>query len=328
MSPTRRPPADPRGGGCAGSARRRRDGRSGPGGWPVGRPGRLGPDPRVIDLDGRPVLAGLVDQHCHLFALGRGRRSLDLLPEALAGAGGLTAALHRGRVRPTGWVATRGGLRRGHQRRHRCGHAGCCRCRPGPGPGSHRHHLDPRPDGAGRGAPRRSAGWPDGVERDGAGHPTGRLFRLDAWLRTRLDVDQLVDLAALGRWLAARGVTTVVDASATNDAGALRRLAEAGLPQRVVAMTADPDTAPVDGVTVGAVKILLDDADLPTLDDLTARVTAAHAAGRQVAVHCVTAVQLVLALSARAGAGRPDRARLGHRRRGAGPAGVGRRWWW
>ncbi len=52
------------------------------------------------------------------------------------------------------------------------------------------------------------------------------------------------------------------------------------------------------GVTVGAVKILLDDADLPTLDDLTPRVAAAHAAGRQVAVHCVTAVQLVLALSA------------------------------
>ncbi len=261
-------------------------------------PTSLGSNARVVDLDGRPVLAGLVDQHCHLFALGAWRRSTDLSPEALAQAGGLTAALQRGRVdQPDGWVravgydvATSGPI---DATTLGASDVGPVRVQDRTGI---TWTLDPMALAAV--LPADPQDWPDGVERDGAGHPTGRLFRLDAWLRTRLDVDQLVDLAELGRWLAARGVTTVVDASATNDAEALRRLVRAGLPQRIVAMTADADTGPLEGVSVGAVKILLDDADLPTLDDLAARVLAAHTAGRQVAVHCVTAVQLVLALSA------------------------------
>jgi predicted amidohydrolase YtcJ len=278
-------------------------------------PAGLGPDARVVDLAGRPVLAGLVDQHCHLFALHAGRRSIDLSPEALAQVGGLTAALQRGRVgQSEGWlravdydVATSGAI---DAATLDAAAVGPVRVQDRTGI---TWTLDPT--GLAEVLPADPQAWPEGVERDGAGHPTGRLFRLDAWLRTRLEGDRLVDqpsagavapdLADLGRWLAARGVTTVVDASATNDAEALRRLAGAGLPQRIVAMTAAPDTQPSEGLSVGAVKILLDDADLPTLDDLTTRVMAAHAAGRQVAVHCVTAVQLVLALSA--GLARGDR---------------------
>ena len=90
----------------------------------------------------------------------------------------------------------------------------------------------------------------------------------------------------------------MVDASASNDEAALAILASAQLPQRIVAMTADPATGPCPGVAVGPVKILLDDAALPGLDELTGRVGAAHGRGRAVAVHCVTTVQLVFALSA------------------------------
>ena len=37
-----------------------------------------------------------------------------------------------------------------------------------------------------------------GVERDGRGRATGRLFRLDAWLRERLGEEALPDLAPVG----------------------------------------------------------------------------------------------------------------------------------
>ena len=74
--------------------------------------------------------------------------------------------------------------------------------------------------------------------------------------------------------------------------------------------------------SIGPVKIMLDDDTLPSLDELADSVRQAHAAGRTVAVHCVTRVQLVLTLAAldagRAGAGRPDRAR----RRDPGRAGA------
>ena len=70
----------------------------------------------------------------------------------------------------------------------------------------------------------------------------------------------------------------------------------------MVAPSTDPDVISeveqVPGVTTGPVKILLDDPDLPSLDDLTGLVARAHESGRAVAVHCVTRVQLLLTLAA------------------------------
>jgi predicted amidohydrolase YtcJ len=65
-------------------------------------------------------------------------------------------------------------------------------------------------------------------------------------------------------------------------------------------------------VSLGPVKILLDDSCLPTLDELVARVEEAHAAGRPVAVHCVTRVQLLLTLAALDAAGRLPGDRIEH----------------
>src|SRR5699024_3971584 len=113
------------------------------------------------------------------------------------------------------------------------------------------------------------------------------------------------DLRALGDRLAAAGIVAVTDAGADNDLAELRAFAAADLPIAVTAMTRDPDTPTVDGVGLGPVKILLDDTDLPALDDLTGRIRAAHRFGRTVAIHCVTPVQIVLALSA--GVGPRDR---------------------
>jgi predicted amidohydrolase YtcJ len=52
------------------------------------------------------------------------------------------------------------------------------------------------------------------------------------------------------------------------------------------------------GITAGPVKILLDDANLPALDDLAETISWAHRQRRSVAVHCVTRVQLLLTLAA------------------------------
>ena len=267
-----------------------------PGGETVGRT-------PVVDLDERPVVPGLVDHHLHLFGLAAPLASVDLSPDALAVGGGLDAVLRAARARtPDGWlrgvgydVAASGPLDRDRLDTVAVGplriqdRTGIC------------WFLDGRALDAV--LPDDPARWPDGVEEVG-GRATGELRRLDHWLGHRLP-RSTPDLAAVGRLLVAAGITAVTDAGADNDAATLTALGAAGLPVRLHAMTRDAEVDPVSGVTLGPVKVLLDDTDLPDLDELTARIAAAHAAGRTVAVHCVTQVQLALALAA--GIGPADR---------------------
>lgn len=154
---------------------------------------------------------------------------------------------------------------------------------------------------------------PEGVERDPSGEPTGRIWRADAWLQQRIGRTP-PPLAPLGSALATVGVTAVTDASASSDASAAALLADAhrsgAIGQRLTLMSARPLTAPEDGAfVVGPLKILLDDHDLPSLDDMLARIADARRQGRAVAVHCVTAGELALTLAAfgTAGAQRGDR---------------------
>jgi predicted amidohydrolase YtcJ len=147
-----------------------------------------------------------------------------------------------------------------------------------------------------------------GVERDARGRATGRLFRLDAWLRERLGPAAPPDLAAVGAALARAGVTGVTDATPGLAAGALAALAAAAatgaLPQRLVLLGAD-----AAGFEAGPHKLVLDERALPPLDELAERIARAHGAGRAVAIHCVTRAELVLALAAleQAGAHAGDR---------------------
>jgi predicted amidohydrolase YtcJ len=142
---------------------------------------------------------------------------------------------------------------------------------------------------------------PEVVERDGQGRPTGRIWRGDAWLRAQIGEDP-PDLAAVGRRLAQYGVTGVTDASVTTEASAAARLADAhrtgALPQRLTLMSGGDLAAPADGAfAVGPVKVLLDDHDLPPLDDFVASIERARDAGRAVAVHCVTAAELAVTVA-------------------------------
>jgi predicted amidohydrolase YtcJ len=157
---------------------------------------------------------------------------------------------------------------------------------------------------------------PPSVERGPDGAPTGRIWRGDAWLRTRIGAEPPL-LAPIGRQLAAYGITQLTDASVTTDAAAAHRLAEAHrageLPQRLTLMSGGELAAPRDGVfAVGPVKVLLDDHALPDFNDFLARIAQARRWRRAVAVHCVTAGELALTLAAFGGAGAQAGDRIEH----------------
>ncbi|HEX7885470.1 MAG TPA: amidohydrolase family protein, partial [Phenylobacterium sp.] len=76
------------------------------------------------------------------------------------------------------------------------------------------------------------------------------------------------------------------------------------LPQRLMLMSGGPLEAPADAAfAVGPLKVLLDDHSLPDIDDMAARIVAARAQRRRVAVHCVTAGELAVTLAAFEAAG-------------------------
>ena len=70
-----------------------------------------------------------------------------------------------------------------------------------------------------------------------------------------------------------------------------------------------PDAA---GAVLGPVKVLLDDDALPTLEELESTARAAHAEDRAIAFHCVTRLQLVVAIAALDAAGARPGDRIEH----------------
>lgn len=268
----------------------------------------------VVEARDGVLLPGLHDHHVHLHALAAATASLRCGPPAVRSADALGAMLVGAAHRGGGWLrgvgyheSVAGALDRERLDRwvphrplriqHRSGALWIVNSA-----GVRRLGLD-------RATHR-------GIERDASGRPTGRLFRADAWLRGRWDGEP-PDLAPVGAALARRGVTGVTDASATNDAASLARLAAAAeqgaLPQRLLVM-GEPGLRPPDGsrAAVGCVKALLDEARLPELEAFAARIAAAHAEGRGFAVHCVTRAELVFAASAFGSAGARPGDRLEH----------------
>ena len=156
---------------------------------------------------------------------------------------------------------------------------------------------------------------PAGLERDALGRPTGRLWREDKWLRSRLP-RRMPDLGAVSRSAAAGGVTGFTDATPHASPADLLDLASAATDGRVVQrlhlMSAPGVTAPSLPVTLGPAKILLDDDRLPSLYELIEVIRDCHAAGRRVAIHCVTGVQSAVAVAAFEAAGDAAGDRIEH----------------
>ena len=271
----------------------------------------LSPTPAedVIEAGGGALLPGLVDHHLHLFALAAAERSVLCGPPRVSDAVALADALRGARGDRHGWVRGIGyhesvagdldtsALDRLHADRpvriqHRSGAMWMVN------------------SGAAARLGIASANHP-GIERHGDGSPTGRLWRADDWLRSRLPAEPPADLAEVGTGLARLGITSVTDATPDLDRNAVASIAEAArtgaLPQRVQLLGAPLDAELPDGIISGPYKIVLADSGLPDLDELVGRIAAARAAGRAVAVHCVSREALVLLLAALDEVGhRPD----------------------
>jgi predicted amidohydrolase YtcJ len=249
----------------------------------------------VLDGGGGALLPGLCDNHLHLYAMAAALRSVPCGPpevrraEELAAALALAPADEYGWVRGVGYSEDVAGpldsavLDRLHAAR--------------PVRVQHRSGALWTVNTAGARALGLAEAAHPGVE--GA---TGRLWRADDWLRARLPGTGTPDLGPVGILLARYGITHVTDATPDLDGPAVEAIAGAvrggALPQRVRLMGLALDRAAPDGVAAGPYKIVLADSGLPGVDELAGRIGAAHAAGRAVAVHCVTREALVLLLVA------------------------------
>ena len=259
----------------------------------------------MIDAKGGLLLPGLHDHHIHVSAMAAARASVRCGPPDVADADGLAAALAapgEGWLRGVGYHESVAGL-------------------------PDRHWLDAvtgdRPvriqHRGGRMWLFNSAGL-DRLLASGLAPPagldraTGHLFDEDAWMRRALGGEQPA-LAPVGTELARLGVTGVTEISPANDDAVAAHFAAehhgGALPQRVL-MAGRPalgDVALDPAIRLGPVKLHLHEARMPDFDATVATIRAAHAAGRVVAVHCVTLVELVFTLAAirEAGAMHGDR---------------------
>lgn len=155
-----------------------------------------------------------------------------------------------------------------------------------------------------------------GVDRDASGAASGRLWRMDSWLGERIGT-HAPDLAWASARAAAWGVTGFTDATPGLRQTDVEDLADAvhsgRIAQRLHCMVPTGVEVPESArFSTGPTKILLDDDTLPTFDELTAIIRAAHARTRPVAVHCVTRVQLALTMAALDTAGHLDGDRVEH----------------
>jgi predicted amidohydrolase YtcJ len=265
------------------------------------------PADEILDADGGSALPGLHDHHLHLRALAAARRSVAVGPVDVDGPGGMAQALRDASPDAHGWVRAVG---------YHESVAGEL----------DRHALDAMAPGASIRVQHRSGAlWilnsraldtlgvadldQPGIERDAAGHPTGRLFRMDGWLADHVPSDPAAaDVTEVSAHLASLGVTGLTEATPGATAGGLaafvRAVEHGTLLQRAHLMCpagVHPPAHPL--VSRGPEKFLLDDARLPALDDFAGSVARAHAAGVPVAIHCVTAIQLVFAVTALEAAG-------------------------
>ncbi|WP_210588510.1 amidohydrolase family protein [Streptomyces sp. GESEQ-35] len=274
----------------------------------VGRQLRAKPQEFVVRGNGGALLPGLADHHLHLMAMAALYTSLDL--SALS-RDALASSLARATTGDDGWVRAvgyddvlHGGLDRDALDRWN---------RAVPVRVQHRSGALWLVNSPGLELLGARTAAHDGVERDGTGRPTGRLWRADAWLRDALG-GRPPSLRPVGARLAALGVTHVADA--TPDAGAAEAVADAvrreELPQHVMVMADGAGPGSGGRLSVGPVKLVVADHALPDLDELARRIRRAHTGGRPVAVHCVTRTALALTLAAFDQAGALDGDRVEH----------------
>ncbi|MAG29586.1 MAG: hydrolase [Deltaproteobacteria bacterium] len=271
----------------------------------------------TIEARGGTLIHGLHDHHIHLLSLAAALGSIACGPPAVDSREALAKAIATAKPGRSGWLRGAGYFESvaGDLERH----ALDVLCPTRPLRIQHRSGsmwlLNSRAIER-LGLDRDDA--PGGIERDARGRSTGRLFRMDDWLRARLPSVSAPDLSQAGSLLARHGVTGVTDATPSNGLPevALFRAAQrsGALPQRLRLM-GGPSLGAAhadDQLSIDAHKILLDEPTLPEIDTLVAVIQAAHASDRSVALHTVTRTEIHFALAALEAAGAQPGDRLEH----------------
>ncbi len=270
-----------------------------------------GPNEQVIDAKGGLLLPGLKDHHIHLLAYAASLESVACGPPDVNDAVELEAVLHR--ADGNGWIrgmnyheSVAGELDRWQldelcsdrpiRIQHRSGKIWYLNSLA-------LEHLQLKPDDH------------PGIEHL-AGQLTGQLFRADDLLQQKLG-RQLPDINLASARLAEMGICQITDTSPGNDSSTLSLFSQAQadgrLRQKVRLMgqaNLEFDTSNL--LEPGQHKILLDEYQLPELDELITRISTCHDQQRGVAFHCVTPVELTLALAALQSTGLHPDDRLEH----------------
>jgi predicted amidohydrolase YtcJ len=250
--------------------------------------GAAEPGSPTIAGHGRVLLPGLHDHHLHVLAAAAARTSVHCGPPQVRDITALARALatvrpHRGWIRGVGYhEAVAGELDATSLDRI---------TRAVPTRVQHRSGALWMVNGLGVQALHLDDVQLTGVERDAGGRPTGRLWRMDDWLRERIGGDPSPDVAGVSSELARYGVTGVTDATADLSADAVQMIVTGGLEQRLLSLGVDVP----DGVSLGPRKMVVADHRLPSFGELADQVRAARP--RPVALHCVTRTALALTLA-------------------------------
>ncbi|HYZ68923.1 MAG TPA: amidohydrolase family protein [Mycobacterium sp.] len=243
-------------------------------------------DEQVLDVAGGTVIPGLHDHHVHLRSAAAALTSARVGPAEVRGRDDLARALAVAPVGADGWIRA----------------VGYHEAVAGP---LDRDLLDEvSPQRPVRVQHRSGVLWTlnsAGLARVGlADHPDGRLRSADRSWSDTLQRNES-GLAEISRRLSAYGVTGVTDATPDFEVSDIVKLLEAHrrgeVSQRVHCLAPG--------------KRVLHDAALD-LEELKQWIAERHAADAPVAVHCVTAAQLVVTLSALREAGTHPRDRIEH----------------
>jgi len=268
----------------------------------------------VVNANGNTVLPGLHDHHIHFMGLAAAQRSLLCGPPAVKTETELKKALQS--APGTGWI------RGTHYHESVAGELNRTQLD---------QHIKNRPA---RIQDRSGIIWSlnsaaieqlkleqhkdlNGVELDTKGEITGRLFRMDAWLKERTSYLDPLPIKNTSHLLASYGVTGFTDTSAHNNDESFRFFSDAqqkgDLLQSVLLM-GDPSLSPgkQSFIQTGHCKILLDEYKLPSLDQLIELIAQQHKKQRPVAIHCVTHTEMVFALTALKEAGHHPGDRIEH----------------
>ena len=301
--------------------------------WLVGDGDQLGEvrgaNSKVIDCQGKTVVPGFNDAHCHIFGFIRKLGSVDLSPPAVKSIADIKTVIrrHAQEVPPGSWIIATDyndfylAEKRHPNRRdldeaapehpvviaHRSLHACVLNSKALSLAGINKE--TPEPPGA-------------VIERElDSGEPSGLLFEMVGYIRKKvlppLSDKELADgMAAASRHYLSMGITSLQEASVSNDYGrwqTLQRAKENGRLASRVSMMFGFEALPRfqeaglafgvgdEQLRVGGVKIILTETRgrlQPPPEELNKQVLASYRAGFRLAIHCVEPSTVAAAITA------------------------------